>query len=54
MYKNLIVALSIILSPFTSKKEQITVYIIGDSTAANKQPKAFPETGWGMALANFF
>ncbi|WP_235969767.1 rhamnogalacturonan acetylesterase [Pedobacter planticolens] len=36
------------------KKEKITVYIIGDSTAANKQPKAFPETGWGMELQPFF
>jgi len=27
-----------------------TVYIVGDSTAANKEAKAFPETGWGMPL----
>ncbi|MES2418207.1 MAG: pectinesterase family protein [Bacteroidota bacterium] len=32
----------------------INVYIIGDSTAANKLPQAFPETGWGMELATFF
>lgn len=28
--------------------------MIGDSTMANKQPKAFPETGWGMELGQFF
>lgn len=31
-----------------------TVYIIGDSTAANKEEKAFPETGWGMELERLF
>lgn len=35
-------------------KEKITVYIIGDSTAANKEESAFPETGWGMMLGAFF
>lgn len=32
----------------------IKVYLIGDSTMANKQVKAYPETGWGMPFANFF
>jgi pectinesterase len=32
----------------------ITIYMIGDSTMANKQPKAYPETGWGMSLGQFF
>ncbi len=36
------------------KKDPIVVYIIGDSTAANKNPKAFPETGWGMELGSSF
>ncbi|WP_245768149.1 rhamnogalacturonan acetylesterase [Pedobacter insulae] len=35
-------------------QQQTTIYIIGDSTAANKQEKAYPETGWGMELASFF
>ncbi|MDN3587774.1 rhamnogalacturonan acetylesterase [Pedobacter aquatilis] len=42
-----------VLMSFTVQK-QTTIYIIGDSTAANKQPKAFPETGWGMELQSFF
>jgi lysophospholipase L1-like esterase len=30
------------------------VYLIGDSTMANKLPATFPETGWGMPLVTFF
>lgn len=33
---------------------QITVYIAGDSTAANKTDKARPETGWGEMLQQQF
>ena len=32
----------------TIHQNQIKVYLIGDSTMANKQVKAYPETGWGM------
>ncbi len=31
-----------------------TVYMIGDSTMANKQADKFPETGWGMPFSNMF
>ena len=31
-----------------------TIYLIGDSTAANKQEDKRPETGWGEALAGYF
>ena len=31
-----------------------TVYLVGDSTMANKARAAFPETGWGMPLVTFF
>ncbi|QQT26970.1 rhamnogalacturonan acetylesterase [Sphingobacterium spiritivorum] len=37
-----------------SKKEPATLYIIGDSTAANKTAKTYPETGWGMKLQELF
>jgi len=30
------------------------VYLIGDSTMANKVRATFPETGWGMPLTTFF
>ena len=44
----------VILLGFQLTQKQTTLYIIGDSTAANKQEKAYPETGWGMALQSFF
>lgn len=35
-------------------KPRPTIFIIGDSTAANKDIKKGPERGWGMALQGFF
>ncbi len=46
--------ISLALSSFILKEEKITIYLIGDSTCANKQPKAYPETGWGMEFGKFF
>ena len=40
---------------FTSSKKQITIFIIGDSTAAEKlHPETNMERGWGMMLQGFF
>ena len=40
---------------FASSNKQTTVFIVGDSTAANKShPETNPERGWGMALQGFF
>ncbi len=36
------------------KQKKTKIWIIGDSTAANKLPKAYPETGWGMKFQQFF
>jgi lysophospholipase L1-like esterase len=36
------------------EKQHIRVFIAGDSTAANKEIKAYPETGWGMPFSYFF
>lgn len=35
-------------------KKQTTIYLIGDSTIANKEVRAYPETGWGMPFRCFF
>jgi lysophospholipase L1-like esterase len=35
-------------------KKTIRVYLIGDSTIARKDTRAYPETGWGMPFAHFF
>lgn len=39
---------------FPMKQDKTTVFIIGDSTAANKLTTAYPETGWGMPFTYFF
>lgn len=54
MYKIAILSLGMFLLGLKFVPEKITVYIIGDSTAANKSPKAFPETGWGTELGPLF
>lgn len=35
-------------------KEKITIFMIGDSTMANKDANKFPETGWGQVFGQFF
>ena len=53
--KLLVIATAILLVAFAlPTKKKIKLYIIGDSTAANKLPKAYPETGWGMKFQSFF
>ncbi len=39
-------------APGPSRKTKL--FMIGDSTMANKPQHVFPETGWGMPLATFF
>jgi len=36
------------------KQKNITVYLIGDSTCANKRDELRPETGWGEKIHLFF
>jgi lysophospholipase L1-like esterase len=44
-----------ILTAFTlPPKKKITVWLIGDSTMAKKDVRAFPENGWGMPFVYFF
>jgi len=43
-----------VLFSFTFIPKKTKLYIIGDSTAANKEEKVYPETGWGMALQSYF
>lgn len=53
MYKIVfVVILTILISSFFTIKTSI--YIIGDSTAADKTVKTFPETGWGTAFKSLF
>jgi lysophospholipase L1-like esterase len=45
----LVVAMAFALPPKKTK-----LWLIGDSTMANKEVKAYPETGWGMPFKYFF
>jgi lysophospholipase L1-like esterase len=47
-----VVLLTLLLTSTT--KDKITVYLIGDSTIANKAITAYPETGWGMPFQFMF
>jgi lysophospholipase L1-like esterase len=44
----------LICSAFVLQPRKIKVYLIGDSTIADKVTKAFPETGWGTPFKTFF
>lgn len=46
--------LLVISSAWLVPPKQVTVYLIGDSTASIKEKKYYPETGWGMPFANYF
>ena len=54
MLKIISTSLLVLMITFAQAPKQITVYIIGDSTAANKSKDKYPETGWGMAFSSFF
>ena len=55
MRTKLFLFLSILFMAFAlPQKKKIKIFIAGDSTAANKEVKAFPETGWGMPFATLF
>ena len=50
-----LIAFTLILAGFTTTDERkIKVWLVGDSTCADKQVRAFPETGWGMPFRFFF
>ena len=46
--------LFLLFTAFYYPQKQTTVYLIGDSTIAIKETKAYPETGWGMPFTHFF
>jgi lysophospholipase L1-like esterase len=44
----------IFFTSVTLPPKKVTVYLIGDSTIADKSPDKFPETGWGTPFKTFF
>jgi len=50
-----IYAITLLLSITSCMAQQTTIYMIGDSTMANKKdPETNPEHGWGQVLPNYF
>jgi lysophospholipase L1-like esterase len=47
-------SLFLVMSFALPSNKKTTVYLIGDSTMADKEVKAYPETGWGMPFHYFF
>jgi DNA sulfur modification protein DndE len=50
----LVLFLSISGFSFQLQSHQAHIFMIGDSTMADKDPKTAPETGWGQVLQSFF
>ncbi|MDB5250536.1 MAG: rhamnogalacturonan acetylesterase [Segetibacter sp.] len=43
-----------LLSCIAADRKKIKVWLIGDSTCAKKETRAYPETGWGTPFTYFF
>ncbi len=51
---SVVFVLMLTVSSFVWQESKTVVYLIGDSTIAIKETKAYPETGWGMPFQYFF
>lgn len=52
--KNLIFAVFLGISSLFLESRPVHIFMIGDSTMANKSDSVYPETGWGQMLPKFF
>src|SRR5690242_3979432 len=52
--KRIIPLLVFLLAFVPAPQKKTKIWLIGDSTMADKEVKAFPETGWGMPFHYFF
>jgi len=52
--KKIFLSMIFALAFSTAALAQITVYLAGDSTCANKTPDKRPETGWGEMMQQYF
>jgi lysophospholipase L1-like esterase len=51
---SLITAVLLLIGLSLPEKKKIKIFLAGDSTMSIKEPKAFPETGWGMPFVHFW
>ncbi|WP_390592147.1 rhamnogalacturonan acetylesterase [Simiduia litorea] len=49
-----VLTLAFSLFPLSVVAEPVTLHLAGDSTMAEKDPKDYPETGWGQPFSVFF
>jgi len=54
MIKNLLLTITFVFGFLTTVQRPIHIFMIGDSTMANKKVEAEPERGWGQMLPNYF
>ncbi len=52
--KKIALLFCIVAMSFVPNARKHKVYLVGDSTIAKKDIKAYPETGWGMPFTYFF
>lgn len=50
----IIPSILLLIAMMPPEKKYIKVWMIGDSTMAIKEKRAYPETGWGMPFVYFF
>jgi len=50
----IVIMASIALLAFMVPSSHLTIFMAGDSTMAIKDPRAYPETGWGMPFRYMF
>jgi DNA sulfur modification protein DndE len=52
--RNLALGFFLVMVLFSCKMQSPVLFMIGDSTMANKPDKEYPERGWGQLLPTFF
>ena len=50
----ILVALLLVIAACTQTKQKPTLFLVGDSTMADKPDLEYPERGWGQLLPTFF
>lgn len=54
MRKILILFVALCFVSFKNEEKKIRIFMAGDSTMSIKDPKYYPETGWGMPFTQFW
>ncbi|ADY53892.1 lipolytic protein G-D-S-L family [Pseudopedobacter saltans DSM 12145] len=52
--RSVLLLLALVLMSFNTAQKKIKIYLVGDSTMAQKAKNKYPETGWGVPFTWFF